>query len=148
MALGFKQRLKKRRNFLIDRSALGHSTSCSKSALLVFGGADAQHRKQADAWQLDLRREEVTAHTKLELRLDAWTAEQVAEAHRAAKLAEIAAADAAAQVEVEAAKGGGKGGKGAAKPPAGKKGEEPPPGRPPRPRRCCPDVAFCSTYDL
>eukprot|EP00966_Prymnesium_polylepis_P243510 5630964-Prymnesium_polylepis.1 len=29
MALGGKQRLKKRRIFLIDRSALGHSTRCT-----------------------------------------------------------------------------------------------------------------------
>jgi len=94
----------------------GHAcASLSKSVLLIFGGADEKHRKLDDVWKLETRREQMTASSRLELWVDAWSVERVArekklredaEAARAAAAAEAAAAEAAAAKAAKGKKGG------------------------------------------
>ena len=104
----------------------GHAcVATGEFSMIVHGGTGGSgHQKLADVWALELQRTESTTSLRMELSLDAWTAEhakavrdEVAAKAAAAKAAE--AEEAAAAAAAAAAGGGKKGGK---PPPAAKKG--------------------------
>ena len=104
----------------------GHACCATgEFSMIVHGGTGGSgHQKLADVWALELQRTESTTSLRMELSLDAWTAEhakavrdEVAAKAAAAKAAE--AEEAAAAAAAAAAGGGKKGGK---PPPAAKKG--------------------------